>query len=67
MLPTALVLHVLILAQVLCVFAVPAWFVKHAVRDFRAPILGDLALYAELDHLCRTWDEPYGTREFGLL
>jgi len=63
----ALMLHVLILAQVLCVFAVPAWFVQHAVRDFRAAILGDPALYAELDHLSRTWDEPYGTREFGPL
>lgn len=63
----ALVLHALIIAQALCVFAVPAWFVQHAIRDFRAAVLRDPDRYAKLDHLSRTWDEPYGTRQFGPL
>lgn len=64
---TALAVHVLVLAQALCVFAVPAWFVEHAVRDFRAAVLRDPRRYAALDRLSRTWDEPFGTREFGPL
>lgn len=63
----ALALHALIIAQALCVFAIPAWFVQHAVRDFRAAVLRDPDLYASLDQLSRTWDAPYETREFGPL
>lgn len=64
---TALGVHVLVVTQALCAFAVPAWFVEHAVRDFRTAVLRDPRRYAALDRLSRTWDEPFGTREFGPL
>lgn len=66
-LATVLALHVLVVAEVFCVFALPARFVEHARRDLRASLLADADRYAAFDRMAREWTDPRGFREFGPL
>jgi hypothetical protein len=49
------------------VFALPAYFMEHARRDFRAAILADPDLRSALEAMALVWTDPVGYREFGPL
>ena len=49
------------------IFALPAYFMQHARRDFRAAILADPELRSALEAMSPVWTDPVGNREFGPL
>lgn len=60
-------LYVLFLVATTSVFALPAYFMEHARRDFRAAVLADPALRSALEAMSLVWTDPVGYREFGPL
>jgi hypothetical protein len=60
-------LYVLFLVATTSVFALPAYFMEHARRDFRAAILADPELRSALEAMALVWTDPVGYREFGPL
>ncbi|MET4144115.1 hypothetical protein [Arthrobacter sp. UYCo732] len=49
------------------VFAVPAYFIEHAARDFRADIASSPGLRHSLEEMSLVWQDPVGAKEFGPL
>lgn len=60
-------LYVLFLVATTSIFALPAHFMEHARRDFRAAILADPELRSALETMSLVWTDPVGYREFGPL
>ena len=60
-------LYVLFLVATTSVFALPAYFMEHARRDFRAAVLADPELRSALEAVSLVWTDPVGYREFGPL
>jgi hypothetical protein len=58
---------VLFLLAVASLFAVPAYFMQHAWRDFRRDIAADPQLRSALEAMSVEWKDPKGLREFGPL
>lgn len=58
---------VLVLAFFGSIFAVPSYFIEHALRDFRADIAASPGLRKVLEEMSATWMDPVGAREFGPL
>jgi hypothetical protein len=65
--PAAVAMYVLFLVATTSVFTLPAYFMQHARRDFRAAILADLQLRSALESMALEWTDPVGYREFGPL
>lgn len=60
-------MYALFLVATSSVFALPAYFMEHARRDFRAAILADAELRGALEAMSPVWTDPVGYREFGPL
>lgn len=60
-------MYALFLVATTSIFALPAYFMQHARRDFRAAILADAELRSALEAMSPVWTDPVGTREFGPL
>ncbi|HEX9088671.1 MAG TPA: hypothetical protein VF867_14230 [Arthrobacter sp.] len=58
---------VMVLVFIGSVFTVPAYFIEHAARDFRADIAASPGLRQSLEEMSLTWRDPVGAREFGPL
>lgn len=60
-------MYALFLVATTSIFALPAYFMQHARRDFRAAILADAELRSALEAMSPVWTDPVGSREFGPL
>lgn len=60
-------MYALFLVATSSIFALPAYFMQHARRDFRAAILADAELRSALEAMSPVWTDPVGSREFGPL
>ena len=60
-------MYCLFLLATTSVFAVPAYFMQYARRDFRAAVLAEPELRSALETMSLVWTDPVGNREFGPL